>query len=160
MKRTVIKLVVALVAVEMCGVAASQSPSGWQTLIDPTHPPKPACEGRAPQGWGSSHLEGNIAKGIARVGDFSLPGKTFTFVGAKSLAPTPSQVIEDGPTRYWIAYQGKDGYISDYERSYRYHWYVVVPAKGGVCIMEVFFNDPTLTQEARSIVLSLKGTTS
>jgi hypothetical protein len=160
MKRTMNKLVVVLVAIEMCGVSAAQSPSGWRRLIDPANPPKPLCQGMAPQGWGSSHLEGNIAKGIARVGDYSLQGKNFTFVGVKSLAPTPFQVLEDSPTRYWIAYQGKDGYIPDYERSYRYHWYVVVPAKGTVCVMEVFFNDPALTQEAKSIALSLKGTTS
>jgi hypothetical protein len=167
-------LIIALLLLAVCsGTASAQSTSNWQTLTD--H--KQLCAAKSPPGWEEGIFGGPLilaggAKsnvpsaptpiGIARVtpqvnalGNSQL----YTYDKVKSLARSTmkiTQVIEDTPTRFWIEFNGKTGIMSDQERSYRVHWYVVVPSNP-VCAMNVFFSDPAVTEQAKLIAKSLKG---
>ncbi len=153
------KLMIALVIVASFSIPAfPQSTSGWQTLSDS----KTRCQGKSPQDWDKFGVMGKKSKGIARVvPQVRTSGAPFTFDYVKSLAKEfqkITQVFEDSSTRFWVAYDGKTtGFIGDGERSYRVHWYVVVPSKPVVCAMDIIFDDPALTEQAKLIAQSLRG---
>ncbi len=171
------KLIIASFLWAVCsGIASAQSASNWQTLTD--H--RKLCEGKSPSGW-ETHGSGGpvilangqkgnapelpapmgIARVVPQVNTFG-NGQIYTFDKVKSLAKGTTrvtEVLEDSPNRFWVAFDGRTGVMGDQERSYRFHWYVVVPSKP-VCAMYVFFNDPTLTEQAKAVAKSLKGTSS
>jgi hypothetical protein len=174
MKSRAQKLMIALcIAAGLSGSASAQSTSNWQTLTDHQQ----LCAAKSPPGWEQSIFGGPLilaggAKsnvpsaptpiGIARITpQVNAFGKSqfYTYDQVKSLARSTmkiTQVIEDTPTRFWIEFDGKTGIMSDQERGYRVHWYVVVPSNP-VCAINLFFSDPAVTERAKLIAKSLKG---
>lgn len=62
----------------------------------------------APQGWDKFGTPEKSAKGIARVVPQAyMDGSSYTFDSVKQSAPKATQVVEDRPTRFWIAFDGK-----------------------------------------------------
>jgi hypothetical protein len=144
-----------LIAASFGWPAWTQSAAGWQTLTDR----RQLCEAKSPQGWekvlmGPKSDTAAIARVVPQIHS---DGSSFEFNFAKSAGGKPSQVFEDSPTRYWIAFDPKTGSIGNGERLYRYLWYVAIPSKP-VCSVLIFFDDPALTEQAKLIVKSLKGT--
>jgi hypothetical protein len=133
--------------------ALAQSSSGWQTLTD--H--RQVCEAKSPQGWEKFLMGPKGSLGIARVvAQTYRDGSSFSFDFAKSAGGKATQVFEDGPTRYWIAFDPKTASILTAEQSYRFLWFVAIPTTP-VCSVLIFFDDPSLTEQAKLIVKSLKA---
>ena len=154
-------MIVVFIVASFGSMAWSQSTSDWQSLTD-HRANGPFCQGTSPQDWDKFGVMGKKSKGIARVlPQVRTSGDPFTFDYVKSLAKEfqkINQVFEDSSTRFWVAYDGKTtGFIGDGERSYRVHWYVVVPSKPVVCAMDIIFDDPALTEQAKLIAQSLRG---
>jgi hypothetical protein len=110
--------------------------------------------------WGKRKRPGSSGShGIARVVpqvDALGNSGVYTFEKVKYLTRATmkvTQVLEDSPARFWVAFDGKTGVMGDQERLYRVHWYVVVPSNP-VCAMDVFFD---VAEKAKLIALSLQG---
>jgi hypothetical protein len=174
MEELMSKVIIALLIIaSFSSLALAQSTSNWQTLTD--H--KQLCQAKSPQGWETDRVgplilangEKSSASvppapiGIARVipqVDAFGNSQLYTFDKVKSQArgtTKVTEVLEDGPARFWVAFDGKTGVMNDQERSYRVHWYVVVPSNP-VCAMYVFFNNPALAEQAKLVARSLRGT--
>jgi hypothetical protein len=166
-------MIVLCIAASVSSLALTQSTSTWQTLTD--H--RQLCQAKSPQGWETERVGPlilangekssapvppapiGIARVVPQVNAFG-NSQIYTFDKVKSLAKGTTkvtQVLEDSSTRFWVAFDGKTGVMSDEERLYRVHWYVVVPSKPVVCAMDIFFDDPALAEQAKLIAMSLKG---
>jgi len=132
-------------------VSPAAAPDGWKVLVDRTK----TCQISVPSDWVVDRFSPTSAGAPDNKSSMTMHASpNQTLVKAKTtfemLFP-PKKVIEDSTSRAWDAYKANSVAVDSPE----VNWYVAIPVKTSVCVVQIDFKNPSMepamTQLAESM---------
>jgi hypothetical protein len=123
------------------------APSGWKVVTDR----KKTCQFSVPAEWTLDTLLVGTATSGDKKSSIVVHGNESSLAETKSMIQQMipvDKMIEDSGKRYWYSYK----HLANAGDLPGTHWYVAVPAPGGVCAAQISFKDPGGEAVAKQIV--------
>ena len=131
-------------------ILLAAAPSGWKVVTDK----KKLCQYSVPADWTQDALITSSSTSADKKSDVVIHGSPSSLAETKSMIGQmipPDKTIEDSGKRYWYSYK----HLANAGDIPGTHWYVAVPAPGGVCAAQISFKDPAAEAVAKQIVDSI-----